>query len=289
VGTRGGGPQAPRTGYDRGVQRSFVVPAALAPDGRLLRPAEATPGTYACPGCGARIVLRAGPVKVRHFAHGPGSCSTETALHAAAKRALVQVVQEWAGGGPAPVVRRTCAGCERSWDAAVPAAQTAVPEHRLEGGLRPDVALLAGTAVVLALEVRVRHAVDEAKAARMPVPFLELDAHDVLAAPRVWQPIAELPRPDACPACIARRDRDARELRRLAAELGVDTEAHPGWEAGLDACAACGKETIRFTRGKGTAAGPTRGRAPPGVRIARVKVRGGFASRTVTACFFCGG
>jgi hypothetical protein len=265
-----------------------VVPAALDGEGRLLRPAQAKPGIHTCPGCGARVVLRAGEVRVRHFAHGPGSCSAETALHAAAKRLLVEVVEAHRRGGPAPAVRRTCPGCERTWDTPVPEVDGAIAEHVLRGGLRPDVVLLTAGVPALALEVRVRHAVDAAKAARLPLPFLELDAGDVLAAPLAWSPLAESAAPGVCPSCAARRERDARELARLAAELGIDARDYPGWEAALAACEACGRETIRFTRARTGTTGLTRGRAPPGVRIARVRVRGGFTSRTVTACFFCG-
>lgn len=284
-------------GYDGRVRRAFVVPAALDGTGRLVRPGEARPGEHTCPGCTARVVLRAGPVRVRHFAHGPGSCSSETALHAAAKRMLVEVALRRRAGGPVPVVRRSCPSCGAPWDEAVPDADAAIPEHRLAGGLRPDVVLLAAGVPLLALEVRVHHAVDAAKAARLPLPFLELAAGDVLADPLAWRPIAETADNGTCPGCLARAQRDARELARLAADLGLDPAGFPGWDASLARCDACGRETIRFVRGKGGIAGPVRGRAPPGVRIARVPVRErvngrwvrGFASRTVTACFHCGG
>jgi hypothetical protein len=269
-----------------------VVPAALDGAGLLVRPAEAAPGAYTCPGCSERVVLRAGAIKVRHFAHGPGSCSTETALHAAAKRLLVQVVER----GETVRVRRGCRGCGETWDEPAPEADAAVPERRLPEGLRPDVLLLASGTPVLALEVRVRHAVDAEKAARLSLPFLELDAEDVLADPRTWLPIGEGTPRELCPSCVERRERDARELARLAAELRIDPAGFPGWDASLERCDACGKETVRFARGKGTGAGPSRGRAPPNVRIARVPVQERVGrrwvqthtSRTVTACFFCG-
>src|SRR4051812_13840357 len=76
---RGGG------GTMAAVQRTFVVPLAVDARGALVGPRDAAPGVDACPGGAARVVLRAGPIRVRHFAPGPGSCSTETALHAAAK------------------------------------------------------------------------------------------------------------------------------------------------------------------------------------------------------------
>jgi hypothetical protein len=61
-------------------------------------------------------------------------------------------------------------------------------ERTTSEGLRPDVLLLLGGQPALGIEVRVHHAVDAAKAARTPYPWVEVDAQRVLAAPRAWKP-----------------------------------------------------------------------------------------------------
>lgn len=87
----------------------LLVPLAVDPSGRLVRPAAATRGqTYSCPSCGQPIIAKLGDRRVRHFAHAAGSnCSLETLLHKTAKRLVVQAIADALGDrGPRPVIVR---------------------------------------------------------------------------------------------------------------------------------------------------------------------------------------
>ena len=68
---------------------------------------------YGCPSCSGAVTLHAGERKARHFHHRRSACSVETVLHVSAKRLIVQAVEAWKAGGPAPVFVRACAepGC----------------------------------------------------------------------------------------------------------------------------------------------------------------------------------
>jgi competence CoiA-like predicted nuclease len=65
----------------------------------LVRSEPATKGQpFACPGCGDPLVFRAGEVRARHFAHrATGICTSETVLHATAKRLVAESVARFGG------------------------------------------------------------------------------------------------------------------------------------------------------------------------------------------------
>jgi hypothetical protein len=65
-----------------------------------------------------------------------------------------------------------------------------VEEGTTSEGLRPDVLVLHQGKPVLGIEVRVFHAVDQAKAARTTYPWVELEAWRLLHAPKAWRPCA---------------------------------------------------------------------------------------------------
>ena len=158
-----------------------------------------------CSQCGEPVTLRLGAVRRHHYAHRPDSdClagSPETALHLNTKFYLARQLEQFAGGQLA--VRERCAGaegrpeCLRSRHGAWEVAWDAVRvEYRLDP-LRPDIAALAGGRIAGALEVRVTHAVDTAKAkilAQLGVPWLEVEADEALyAGPTPWTPTQTLP------------------------------------------------------------------------------------------------
>lgn len=201
--------------------RRFRVPVGVAPTGQLVRARAAAPEVrYRCPGCEGPLLLRQGPVRAPHFAHqGHGFCAPETALHQGVKTWIAQLLRiGLAGKGRSlPRFQVPCGGApgadfqDLSWhcpgEAWQSLADLAFDEVALERatpeGLRPDILLLHQGAVALAIEVRVTHAVDAAKAARTPYPWIELDALRVLAAPRSWRPCQQgHPWTSRCRVCI---------------------------------------------------------------------------------------
>ncbi|MEW6420219.1 MAG: competence protein CoiA family protein [Deinococcota bacterium] len=168
-----------------------AVPYAADADGRLADPATAEIGPFFCLECHEPVSLRRehlrqGRVVVAHFSHKPGStCAGESVLHLAAKMRLVEALTN----RERPfVIRRVCQrfGCEAThnqpWEP--PAFDHAAEEIAL-GAYRLDVAAMQGDSVVLGFEVYHSHRVGRVKAARLRVPWLELQAESTARDPYV--------------------------------------------------------------------------------------------------------
>ena len=184
----------------------FKVPAGVAPDGRLVRARNADAGTaYRCPGCDSPLVLKKGDVRTVHFAHRSHAfCSPETALHLGVKQWIASLLEGRLRNSRrgVPRMRVPCGGGQR-WqhqgithqcpgDAWLHLADLEFDEVALEqttpDGLKPDVLLLHQGQPALGIEVLVTHAVDPIKSARSTHPWVELEARQVIRAPRRWQP-----------------------------------------------------------------------------------------------------
>jgi hypothetical protein len=167
---------------------AFKIPAARNADGRLVVPEEARKrAAYRCPQCDAAVDLHAGEKKRRHFHHRAGACTSESVLHLCAKQLIAQAIVEWLDGGPAVAFLRRCAhaSCEARSRQAIPKKVTGVAlEHALPSGHVVDVALLARSLPVpiAAIEVHHTHAVDDAKAFEMGIPWIEVEATDACAS-----------------------------------------------------------------------------------------------------------
>jgi hypothetical protein len=175
--------------------QAFAVPWALNLRGRLVHASTASkdeePFRCPVPTCEEpRLILRAGAIRVRHFAHlGKSGCAPESVEHWAAKLRIAEVVADWvAGRSTPPVIVRTC-GCGGEMRQRLPERVRAAKVEVGTGGLRPDVLLVdSADAPVAAVEVFVTHAVDDAKAARLAIPCIEVCAAEILADPLAWSP-----------------------------------------------------------------------------------------------------
>ena len=152
----------------RSAKRKLTVPFGLR-DGRLWFVGEVPAGLACgcvCPECGERLVARnkdfEGRKRIRHFQHaGTSTCpgGVETAVHRMAKQVLA--------GADAVLLPRWASG-----DVVIEPERLTVRTSRLEvplldGAARPDAVLqgVAGTLEFgeLCVEIRVHHAVDDAK------------------------------------------------------------------------------------------------------------------------------
>lgn len=233
---------------------SVAVPVAFAEDGSLVKPEDADPeGSYRCPGCGVGLILRRGEVRRAHFAHrGGDGCSTESTLHRAAKRRLVQVVEEWLDGGPRPCISRPCPtfSCDGGVVQDLPDdVSGAAEEVRLADGTVGDVVLYRGERPSAVIEVAVTHRVGHDKAARLGLPWFELEASAVLDRPYWWIVVQDGLEPFTCPACSRRAEAKRIEVREVEARARMVAErldvglppsppyryvAHECWRCGCD-------------------------------------------------------
>lgn len=190
---------------------NFRVPLGLDETERLTMPGEATKGEiYRCPECKSRLILRQGTKTRAHFAHkATTNCSGESVLHRTAKLLIAQVLTE----GSAPDFEITCAECQRPFCVAFPRSRSVVSsvEHRLSNGRVVDVAVLYAESVALAVEVYRSSAVTEDKAADLSMPWIEVDASDIIANPLIWRARQHALKVTRCRVC-----RRAEEIRNNA-------------------------------------------------------------------------
>lgn len=177
---------------------ALAVPYAINGRGELADPARALPeGPFRCLECRAPVSfrrehLRGGHRVKAHFAHASGSeCSGESVLHLAARLRLREALSlpesEF-------YILQVCQRhrCEDSqldlWQP--PIYDTAEEEVTL-GGYRLDVALLHGDRVVFGFEVFHTHRIGSVKGARLPVPWMELDANATASNPYLLTPVID--------------------------------------------------------------------------------------------------
>jgi len=243
---------------------SGAVPVARSPGGELVRAEEAEPGlAYACPGCGEAVVLRRGDRRRAHFAHRRASCAPDSALHRAAKAKVVEVVKAWrAGEGARPCIARSCArvACDGGIVQDLPEdVTTARSEVRLASGLIGDVVLYRGSEPAVAIEILVTSRVTEERAARFRLPWVELDAREVLERPYWWVAVRDGLRPFSCPTCRLReRERSAEveairdRAEDLAKRAGLEVSASSAYHPVSHTCWKCGSDMVVYVwRGSG--------------------------------------
>jgi predicted RNA-binding Zn-ribbon protein involved in translation (DUF1610 family) len=241
-----------------------AVPVARSPSGELVRPDEAESGmAYTCPGCGEAVLLRRGERRRAHFAHRRASCAPDSTLHRAAKAKVVEVVEAWrSGDGPRPCISRPCArvACGGGIVQDLPDDVTAArSEVRLASGLVGDVVLYRGPEPAVAVEILVTSRVTAERAARFGLPWVELDAREVLERPYWWVAVRDGLRPFSCPTCEAsegerRAEVDAIRGRaeRLAQRAGLEVSTSPAYHPVSHRCWRCGSEIVVYVwRGGG--------------------------------------
>ena len=166
------------------------------------------------------MTLKLGTRNRHHYAHTPDStcaaASGEGALHLATKLLLAEALLT---GGEHLSLRRICARIPGEV-ARVRCAEGPLEAHhttwdgltieRSLPSLRADLMLTLGGRPVLALEVRVTHAVDEQKSAALAalgIPWMEVDAARLLPpVGEAWSRAAPLP-------VVAHSELDPREWR----------------------------------------------------------------------------
>lgn len=184
-----------------------------------------------CLGCGADMHARGGGPKVRrHFAHRvrvEGTCSHESALHAATKQAICD---SFAGAKAAARPYKLlwiCEGCESIRDVDLVGPYDRVtPETEMVAGVVSDLAFEGSRR--FAVEVVVTHApepqaLSRYKAAAIPV-FIVRPTWDTIAtlANCIHADASHFTRVDKCPECQrqrAAREAEERERERVLALL----------------------------------------------------------------------
>lgn len=230
---------------------NLKIPIALDEVGLLIRVENAEKSnSYFCPSCSVKLTLRVGDVKVPHFAHQPSEvCNEETITHKTAKFLVQKAVRDaHAGMAPYPVVERECSVCSKAVTETLSTKlEDAELEKKLSCGYIVDVVLLSGGAPKAAVEIRVKHPVDEEKKSNLSVPFIELDGYEIVKNPLRWRTIqSKSPKPVACIKCRNHADAFKVEALQVATDSKVPVP-ETYYRYGLCACYRCGREVLVFT------------------------------------------
>lgn len=225
------------------------VPFAIDAEGQLYSPASANKGeNYFCPACREPLIFRKCTKKTDHFAHKVSHiCNQETITHKIAKFLIQKTVQDWKLGKTYhPAVLRDCQICRSSICVPLPEkVDSAVLEYRLSDGSIVDVALIVGGMAQAAIEIKITHAVDEEKARRISIPFVELDGYRVIENPFVWKPITDNFNPFTCNKCKINYSKFKEKANHTAKKNKLELPA-AYYRYGICKCWKCKNEIIVF-------------------------------------------
>ncbi len=225
------------------------IPFAIDDEERLCNPAIAEKGkSYFCPACREPVIFKQGKIRTAHFAHKVNEiCNQETIAHKTAKLLIQKAVDEWKSGkSESPTLQRACQICGTSISQPLPEkVDSATLEYRLADGSIADVALIVEDMAQAAIEIRVTHAVDEIKANRLPVPFIELDGYEIIENPAVWKPITDNFKPLTCDQCKSTYLRFQAKVRQIAKASDLEL-LNTYYRHGFWKCWKCKREIVVF-------------------------------------------
>jgi hypothetical protein len=229
------------------------VPYGLAPDGKLVHAKDAIRQLeYCCPECSSPLVLHAGDVVSKHFAHKANtSCNGETVAHQTAKRLIAQVINERTPSTNSISMVCTCDCCHETFSR--PLLSSSFSEARVEqrvGKFVCDVVALRNQDYVLAIEILATHAIEEEKKHGLSVPWVELSANAVLENPYRWVPIKSRLKPVLCPRCKSYLKRLNEVAERWQVPIlkfgGYRDPSRANYLAAIESCWKCKNDIIVY-------------------------------------------
>lgn len=236
------------------MDTELLVPYGADANQRLVRAAEAQRGIeYRCPQCDGLLVLRAGDVKITHFAHKANTdCSGETLLHQIAKRLVAQVVNECTTSASKRLAMSCmCTRCNRAFQSSMSAK--AFSRAEIEKRIGPfvcDVVAFRDSEPVLAIEVLATHAVDEVKARDLGLPWIELSAEAIIDDPYSWRPRNSRLKAVHCPECKdydRRLQKAAERWNQPISESAVSRDpSRATYLAAVECCYKCKNDIVVY-------------------------------------------
>ena len=231
------------------------TPYALNFESRMVHAKSAHRNSqHTCPRCGGAVILKRGKIMAAHFAHkAESACTSETIAHITAKLLISQAFSDWkAGNGQELTVEVGCnfdEFCGNRFTYPIREKVTAVHQEFTIGSRRVDLMLTRDSEPVLAIEIKMSHAVDEDKAKSIPVYFIEVDAGEVIQSPHVLRDIA--PHHNwsiehrTCPQCKMQMSEFEETKRRIAdvSDVVYDSQTY---KAGINSCYKCKKPILCF-------------------------------------------
>lgn len=225
-----------------------------APAGGLVQVESADAScTYFCPGCDAKLVLRDGDIRQKHFSHPSHSrCTQETILHKTAKALLAEVIEFNASGIGARIeLGCQCDSCNQEHFVELKAGTfSGAAVEKPVGPYVGDVVAARSGKDALVVEVVVAHHIEPEKAANLTLPWIEVMAEDILASPRRWSPVHTKLKPTTCSRCRENIRKVQEVCDRWGVERSIYTPLHQGghksYVAAVERCFKCHEEIPVF-------------------------------------------
>lgn len=199
--------------------KKLKVPLGKNTQNNLIYPQYASKKeTYRCPSCLDLLVFKQGAKKVPHFSHASNTCSQESILHITGKQLIMEACNDYLKTGIPPNIKRQCPTCKTRATQSLEMIDfdEVILEKALKSGFKADVALLKDDQVICCIEIKFTHGVDEHKKNNLGVPFIELNAIDVIDSSNVWLPIQDTLSSFDCPSCVNTNKRYWRYLQSVA-------------------------------------------------------------------------
>ncbi len=228
------------------------IPYGANSEGELVSPSDAEKNKeYFCPTCKEKLILRKGDIKIPHYSHNNNTnCSNETILHKIAKGLIIQAIKEFKKEkGSQPEIKRNCLICDSELMQKLPEKVThAVEEIRLKSGFIVDIGLYNEDTLEAAIEIYVTHRVDQEKMGCIEIPWIELNAKDLISDKITWIPIYDNFKSFVCKECRNRLNKYNVKIMELSDryKLNINTEKY---HCGIVNCWKCGNEIPVFDIG----------------------------------------
>lgn len=233
--------------------KTLRIPYGLNQTGELISAEHALKNTnYSCPFCRVQLVLRAGEVKIKHFAHQPSSkCSLESVLHITAKKLIQSVIIKNATDNQRITLESSCSGCGENLLINLPIGTFSNAELETKiGKYRSDVVGFRDNSIALAIEICNTHAVDQIKAEELEAHWIELKAEDVIINPTKWFPTQSNLKDTYCVSC----KKYINHVLEIANKYDIDrslysltlTSPQQTYIAGIETCFKCKQEIPVF-------------------------------------------
>lgn len=174
------------------------IPYAIDQAGNKVSPDKAEKDNdYFCPECKSKLIFRKGKKVRAHFAHYHvnNQCNllNEGWIHLSAKYQIKKQLEEWINGSTSsPILCRTCPICKKTKEQKFPLTVQKVTFEKQVDGCRIDVALCDKSGNILcAIEVKDTHDVDEKKIDKLTIPWIEVEAEEILRGIQKWKVVQE--------------------------------------------------------------------------------------------------
>ena len=186
------------------TEANFNIPFGTDKNENLIPVDDAVKGEqYYCIECGSPLMVKQGEIREKHFSHIPNSnCNRETVLHKTAKRLIQDVIKQNFRNESEINLKLNCDSCDKPHTVNIKKGSFSDSKEEVRvGNFVCDVVGYRNNSPSLGIEIFQTHKVDNEKGENLALPWIELNASDVISNPREWSPIKYKLQKNQCLPC----------------------------------------------------------------------------------------